>query len=172
MPLVKVISAGAGGNIDFEVALCNRGSYVELYDPSPIGIYTASISRHERLSFFPYGLSAHSGQQGFDLPEDNMEMSYRPGSTLQFSCIGIREAVGSYCDLLKMNIEGFEYEIIREICKHNLDIRAINVSFHDKWQGIPTWRTVSAVASLLFAGYKIIAKKRSEYCFMKRQSNA
>jgi hypothetical protein len=70
--------------------------------------------------------------------------------------------------LLKIDIEGFEYEVIDDILRKSIDIRQICVEFHHFIKGINIWNTLKAIASLRAAGYIMIYKTRFDYTFYRK----
>ena len=73
-------------------------------------------------------------------------------------------------DLLKMDIEGFEYGVIDDILEEGLDITQILVEFHhDMYPEFNLKTTNKAIIDLKNSGYKIFSISFSgrEYSFIK-----
>ena len=74
----------------------------------------------------------------------------------------------SKIDLLKMDIEGFEYEVIEDILQKSLDIRQICLEFHHFMRGISRRKTLKAIRGLKAAGFVLIYKTRFDYTFIRK----
>ena len=166
--------AGLGGMANFENELARRPHCkIAILEPSPIGIETAAKLNFEPpIEFYQLGLASRTGDVGFDGPDDPNEMSHKPGRDHLFPCVTVsdlaRRRHETRIDLLKMNIEGFEYSVLREVLRSGFSIDQICVSFHDTFQGIPTFRTIEAIIDLYLHGFRAIAKKRRAWTFTKR----
>lgn len=137
-----IVSAGAGNDISFEIELHQKTrATVILLDPSPTGSKTVESTPPDQLQgikFLPYGLTAQSGSQSFALPTNPVEGSYAyatPGKNdVSFECRSLgdlmRENFFQRVDLLKMDIEGFEWEVLDSILSQRLDVTQICVEFH------------------------------------------
>jgi hypothetical protein len=72
-------------------------------------------------------------------------------------------------DVLKMDIEGAEYEVIEDIVSSRISINQILVEFHHRFPTIGIEKTKNAIKQLNKAGYKIfsISESGQEYSFIK-----
>jgi len=175
-----VLCAGAGNDISFEKALlAEYGCHVVLLDPSPTGIATVKKETMAAgLQFMPVGLGAKDGTFGFKDPLDPQEGSFigmeaSGGGASQFPCKTLpalmSELGWSRIDLLKMDIEGFEYAIIDQIMEHNLDVRQICVEFHHRsGYGHSRKETISAILALRRAGYDLVYRTLWDHTFIRR----
>jgi hypothetical protein len=61
-------------------------------------------------------------------------------------------------DVLKMDIEGAEYGVLRDLCKERLDVKQIVVEFHEGAMGCRKTfvKTLEALELLQRAGYRIL----------------
>ena len=94
-------------------------------------------NRHKRLQFNPVGLAARSGTATFCEPLNIREGSFRKddGSEvkkpIRWSCISIEDYLRGQgiegLDFLKLDIEGFEYEVLHGVLDNNVAIRQIAV---------------------------------------------
>lgn len=138
----NIVSAGAGGDISFEIELSHAtGAKIILLDPSPTGCRTIEQTPSALLKgirFLPYGLTSESGVKQFALPANSAEGSYAFDQglreTVSFECRSLldlmRENSMQRVDLLKIDIEGFEWEVLHQMLKQRLDVRQICVEFH------------------------------------------
>jgi FkbM family methyltransferase len=165
-----------GHGISFELELAKiMRQPVLVFDPSPTGIATIARSDTRNLEFFPVGLAAHAGSIEFSLPKDAEEGSYsvvQDGiKTIFFDCYDLPTIMSkngdSSIDLLKMDIEGFEYDIVNELLDAHLPVRQVCVEFHD-W--LRPGSTLKTITRLHRAGYRIIHKRRGDYTFLLEES--
>lgn len=138
----NIVCAGAGGDISFEMQLHQlTGSKVHLLDPSPTGINTFKEVNPVGIEFHEIGLAGQSLDYTFALPKNPEEGSYKDPrfdsegmKTVTFRCLSIGDFMKKNnldsLDFLKMDIEGFEYEVLRSILKNRIPIRQICVEFH------------------------------------------
>jgi FkbM family methyltransferase len=173
--------AGVGKGMSFELELAKIASQpVLVFDPSPTGIATVEkLDRSDtsNLRFFPVGLAADAGIVQFSLPKDPGEGSYsiaREGiEKVSFECWDLPTIMSrngdSAIDLLKMDIEGFEYDIIDRFLDQRVPVRQLLVEFHPWLRPGRTWKTI---VRLHRAGYRIIHKHRGDHTFLLRQSRS
>jgi hypothetical protein len=69
----------------------------------------------------------------------------------------MRELGHTAIDVLKMDIEGAEYEVLDDLLQQRLPVRQILVEFHHRFTNVGVERTTRAVANLNAAGYRIFA---------------
>jgi hypothetical protein len=127
------------------------------------------------LRFFPVGISAETGTAEFSPPEDSGEGSFsvaREGSEkISFECWSLSSIMNrngdSAIDLLKMDIEGFEYDIVDGFLNDHIPVRQLCVEFHP-W--LRPGRTLKTIARLHRAGYRIIHKHRGDHTFLMNES--
>ena len=173
--------AGVGKGMSFELELAKIASQpVLVFDPSPTGIATVEKldkSGTANLRFFPVGVAADAGIVQFSLPKDPGEGSYsiaREGiEKVSFECWDLPTIMSrngdSAIDLLKMDIEGFEYDIIDRFLDQRVPVRQLLVEFHPWLRPGRTWKTI---VRLHRAGYRIIHKHRGDHTFLLRQSRS
>jgi FkbM family methyltransferase len=176
-----VYSAGAGGDISFEKELIGQfGCDVILLDPSPTGVATMEQphNRIEKLHFEPVGLAEADGMFSFAPPDGATDGSYRiqvsPGAGQHsFRCSSLPTLMQNHghdhIDLLKIDIEGFEYGVLNQICARKLPVRQICVEFHHSIvPGIRRKQTIGVIIKLLFSGYRLIHRKDWDHTFVRR----
>ena len=173
--------AGVGKGMSFELELAKIAPQpVLVFDPSPTGIATVEKldkSDTANLRFFPVGLAADAGTVQFSLPKDPGEGSYsiaREGiGKISFECWDLPTIMSrngdSAIDLLKMDIEGFEYDIIDRFLDQRVPVRQLLVEFHPWLRPGRTWKTI---VRLHQAGYRIIHKHRGDHTFLLQQSRS
>jgi FkbM family methyltransferase len=175
VPLV-CYCAGVGKGMSFELELAKMTSQpVLVFDPSPTGIATVGKSDRNNLHFFPIGLAAETKLVEFSLPKDPGEGSYSIAQKgidkVSFECWSLSTIMSkngdSSIDLLKMDIEGFEYDIVDRFLEERIPIRQVCVEFHP-W--LRPGRTFKTIAKLHKAGYRIIHKHRGDHTFLMKES--
>lgn len=168
--------AGVGNDMTFELELAKATERpVLVFDPSPTGIGTAERAEAGNLQFFPVGIAAETGTVEFSPPDDSGEGSYsvaREGKEkLSFECWSLAAIMHKNCDaaidMLKMDIEGFEYDIVDGFLKDRIPVRQLCVEFHP-W--LRPGRTLKTIARLHRAGYRIIHKYRGDHTFLMKES--
>jgi FkbM family methyltransferase len=176
-----VYSAGVGGDISFEKELIRQfGCDVILLDPSPTGIATMDQpqNRVAKLHYEAIGLAESDGTFSFEAPDGNTDGSYRvealPGAgRYRFPCSSLptlmRHHGHDHIDLLKIDIEGFEYGVLKQICAQKLPVKQICVEFHHSLvPGIRRKQTIGAIIRLLLSGYRLIHRKDWDHTFVAR----
>jgi len=94
---------------------------------------------------------------------DAIEVTVRRLSTI------MRELGHGAIDLLKMDIEGAEYEVVADLLECGVDVRQLLVEFHHRWPEVGIARTKRALHDLNTAGYRLFSVSASgeEYGFLK-----
>jgi len=168
--------AGVGNGITFEQELAKIARQpVLVFDPSPTGIATIERSDTANLRFFPVGLAADMAVVEFSLPQNPDEGSYsvacEGSEKVSFECWDLptimRKNGDRSIDLLKMDIEGFEYDIVDRFLDERIPIRQLCVEFHP-W--LAPGRTFKTIARLYKSGYRIIHKYRGDYTFLLNEA--
>lgn len=172
-------SLGLADNIAFDLELIAKFQ-VELhgFDPTPesqaylstcqlpatMHVHAVAIAGHEEGLLFKRPVA---GCAGAHIDPGAEGASYRVPSQ-RLSTI-MRELGHDRLALLKMDIEGSEYEVIDDIVEQQLQIDQILVEFHHRFRGIGLGRTREAVRRLRQAGYRIfhVSPWCEEYAFIK-----
>lgn len=175
-----VLSGGAGNDISFELDLArNRGCQVAVFDPSPTGVATFERSggAGASLAYFPVGLDGHDHRVGFAAPQDAREGSYSitradVAAVLELDCLSPASALGRAgfreVELVKIDIEGFEYAFLDAMLAAGITPHQVAVEFHHFLPHIPIGRTWRAIRRLHAAGYRIVHKEQCDYLFVHR----
>jgi FkbM family methyltransferase len=179
-----VIAAGVGKNITFEIEVARRwDADVVLLDPTPTGVYTMSrldVSG-SKLRYLAVGLAAKDGVQRFSPPINAEEGSFSIARTdaeiIEFECRSLqsllRDSGRNRVDILKMDIEGFEYGVLDRMLRDRLRVDQLCIELHINL-------TVGAKASvfdafalltrLYFAGYRIVYNKAMDFTLIHRSA--
>jgi FkbM family methyltransferase len=177
----RVLSGGVGNDVSFEWALVERmQARVALFDPSPTGKKTmARLAPHPAgVTFFPLGLAGASTAVEFGRPRDEAEGSWRrtPGEAAdeRFECVdyagALRLAGWDGCEVLKIDIEGFEYEFLASMLRDGRGPQQIAVETHGFLPGHSERATAELKKALLAAGYVHAWKRRHDHLFVRGQA--
>lgn len=178
-----VYSFGTGEDITFDLDLIKRHNCsVYGFDPTPKSIDWIS---HQKITskfiFNPYGVGVETGVVEFFMPKNDRHVSgsivknasIDPNLTIQIpvtSFIDITKELGhTKIEIVKMDIEGLEYEILPEILKSNVEINQILVEFHTVLVEKGRDKTLRAIKLLKESGYEVFATSEnfSEVSFIK-----
>jgi FkbM family methyltransferase len=175
-----VYSVGVGEDISFDLALIEMfGCEVTAFDPTPRSIaWLATQGVPAKLKFHPWGLAGSDGFLTFGAPENPRHVSYTTlksdGPTARCEVYRLSTLMqrlnDERLDLLKMDIEGSEYDVISDIEKTKIRPRQLMVEFHHDMYGITVARTRSALSGLRRMGYRIfsISPSGREYSLLLR----
>jgi len=165
-----VYSGGVGEDISFELDLINRfGVTIQLFDPSPMALHTLSTvpqTSRKALRFKPLGLAARSQPMGFS-PLGGVMGHFGKGSAVYWNCTSLRDEMTlnghDRIDLLKLDIEGFEYEVLEGCLRDRVFPQQLCVEFHN-FMGAGRWRdTVALLLKMRRFGYRIVHKNQYDY---------
>lgn len=177
-----VYSFGIGEDISFDLDLIrHHNCKVFGFDPTPKSIkWIGQQQLPSNFQFFPFGIGKVTGMVKFFMPRNDEHVS---GSMVQnkntgtrtidvllksFEDIG-RELKHRRIDILKMDIEGAEYEVLPKIVESNVEIRQILIEFHHR--SVSNGKELSEKAILLLksCGYGIfdVSETGEEVSFIK-----
>lgn len=177
-----VYSFGIGEDISFDLALIERfGVSIHAFDPTPKSIdWVNSQTLPEEFILHKYGLAAQDGTIQVFPPENPNHVSH---SFVQRSeqdnavevpvhrLATVMQMLGhSEIDILKIDIEGAEYDVIDDIVESGIPINQLLIEFHHRWPEIGAAKTRQGVERLLQAGYRIfdVSPTGEEYSFIKQ----
>lgn len=179
----KVISGGVGGDISFELELSGRtGCEIALFDPSPTGKATIqSLSPLPmEITYHPIGLAEKSGSQRFAQPFNLEEGSFRQPcrdeeKSLEWDTISVpdfmRDQAWEGLDMIKLDIEGFEFEVLDSILNAKIACKQLLVEFHyGKAFKNSFWRYVATILRLAFSGYRLVHLVQSDHTFIHKSN--
>ncbi len=176
-PTGIVYSFGVGKDIRFERDLLSRfpSSQVFAFDPTPIAIrWLGSQNLPAHFTFHEWGIWNEDGTARFSLPKGhNVSFVLGEGETEApvYRLATIMKKLGhKRIDILKMDIEGAEYAVLKDIADAKLDIGQILVEFHHRMPRRTQEDTKSAIRALRASGYRLfdISPRAQEYAFIRR----
>lgn len=168
-PESVVYCVGVGEDITFDLGLiATIGCAVHAFDPTPVAVrWIAGQALPNELHFHPIGLGARDEDVDFFFPPKSDWHSFSAAAEPEISgaemirlpvrrLSSIMTELGhDRLDLLKMDIEGFEYDVVSDIIVSGLRPRSMLIEFHHKSYGISADRTRASVAQLRNYGYEI-----------------
>jgi FkbM family methyltransferase len=172
-PGAVIYSGGVGEDITFEQELIRRfGVKINIFDPSPVAQRTIALADSDHLLFQPIGLSA-SANGGFSVGGgEGGGTWFKAGGDNTIPCTTLlseMEKNGHHSiDLLKIDIEGFEYEVLESCWSADIPIKQICVEFHDFFPEIPKEKTTEAIRALKSRGFELIHRHRHDHTFLKQ----
>lgn len=182
-PHSVVYSAGVGKDISFEHALADKfGVKLILLDPSPTGLETMELNENHRpeFEFLPIGLAGKSGVLSLAPPGNPEEGSWMMGSLgdptiddnrITVPCETVQDLMMRFghnkIDLIKMDIEGAEFEVLDSILESGVEIGQIAVEYHNAvLEGVSRDSTIGSLWKLWRRGYRIINKGGSNHTLL------
>lgn len=168
-----VYGVGVGQDASWDLAMIERfGCEVHAFDPTPRSVrWVASRSWPAGWRFHPWGLAAFDGEAEFVMPNADPEWSSyvmnAPAGGTAYEKVRVpvkrletvmRELGHGRIDVLKMDIEGAEYDVIDDLLKGSIRPGQLLVEFH-YWQDLPAVeRMRRSVEGLHRAGYRAFAR--------------
>ena len=136
---------------DKKLIFKNEGLYTEV---KKLKLYKSSNEKKLNASIYP-------------IHEDKKNYSVVQFRTLEsFMRLNNHDRI----DILKMDIEGAEYEVIEALPKNRVAINQILIEFHHMYKGIPISKTVDAISTLSNLGFELfnISQRTYEFSFRKK----
>ncbi len=177
-----VYSFGIGEDASFDTALIDKyGLVVHAFDPTPRSLaWVQAQGLPAQFVMHAYGIAAVDGSVAFHPPENPRHVSHtmlgRPATAAQAIQVPVkrlatimRELGHSQIALLKMDIEGAEYEVLDDISQSGIRAGQILVEFHHRFPGVGLRRTKQAIQGLRAMGYQLfsVSANREEYGFIR-----
>jgi FkbM family methyltransferase len=177
-----VYSFGIGRDIQFELSLIRKyGCTIHAFDPTPDAVaWAREQNPPPELKIGELGLADRDGTVHFgpiredrsgnytlleraDELTDAFDAQVRRLSTLT------AERGHNHVDLLKMDIEGAEYGVLRDILGSNIPVGQLLLEFHHFFADVGREKTREAVQALNSHGYRIfhISENGREYSFIR-----
>lgn len=180
-----VYSFGVGEDASFEMGLIQKyGLLVHAFDPTPRSIDWVNRQHFpDNFVMHDYGIAAFDGEAFFNPPENPDHVSHtildRPATKSNAISVPVkrlgsimREIGDRHIDVLKMDVEGAEYEVIRDIQRSDIRPGQILLEFHHRFPGVGIERTLESIEVIRSMGYGMfsVSASREEYCFLLNRS--
>jgi len=181
-----IYSFGIGEDISFDRAIIeNHNCSVFGFDPTPKSInwVKQNPSLPLKFIFFNYGIADRSGLIDFYLPknpehvsgsfviQDNVDDKQKVLVEMK-SLEDILNSIGhKQIDVLKMDIEGAEYNILDSVLECSIPINQILIEFHNRMFTGGKILTINAIKKLKNHGYEIfgISDSFEEISFINKK---
>jgi FkbM family methyltransferase len=180
----NIISIGIGKDITFDKAIIRKtGAKVFGFDPTPKSIAFVDESElPNKFQFFPSGIThATTGTYPFQLPENPKHVSGRAddvsgaGQLIQVELLSFSDMVAACqikrVEVLKMDIEGYEYKVVPSILETGIEIDQFLIEIHDRFFEESTPPSKDLVELMQSYGYQIfgVSLSREEISFIHRR---
>lgn len=166
-----VYSFGVGEDISFDLGLIEKyNCQVFAFDPTPKSInWIYDRSLPSNFHFFPYGIHSETGDVVFNLPKNKDFVS---GSIIRQSNVDVSNSIKVHMkclddiildlqhieiDILKIDIEGSEYQVLDSILKSNVKINQILIEIHERFFKDGRKKTKELLLNLKDHGYFLFA---------------
>lgn len=163
-----IYSAGVGRDITFDRDLIDRlGATIHAFDPTPASIVWLGVQDlPANFQFHRFGLAGRDGlvclrppAEGLHGPHSILRTPVSSGGDVEVPVLRLGSAMQAFghtaIDLLKLNIEGAEYAVIRDLVNDDLDVRQIVLETHTHLRGITSWHNAVALRRLRRAGFRV-----------------
>ena len=177
-----VYSFGIGEDISFDKDLIIKfGCHIFAFDPTPRAKHHVENSKvADKFHFNAIGLANHDGKEIWHLPRNKEHVSCSVFNHENYTkdelddntiAVEVQRLTSimtkqghTHIDLLKMDIEGSEFDVIDDILNTKLDIHQITLEFHPQMISNGNKRVNSTIRRMKRAGYKVIFYDPSENC--------
>lgn len=175
---------GVGTDLDLELDLAREfGLEVHAFDPSPESVRWASAQHlPPNVRFHAWAVSEHDGRlqlRARETESNRTSVMYsavdqtRTGAVVEVESLCLetiaRRLGHTHVTLMKMDIEGAEYGVLRSLLGGRLRPEQLLVEFHHRFPGVDKDQTISAVRALRVEGYQIafISNTGREFTFLR-----
>jgi len=182
-PEFIVYNFGVGREISFERSIISTfGMQVFAFDPTPLASdWIASQQLPPEFHFLKIGIASYDGEATFRVHGDDknacwsMSGASRGRSRSHVGQVRMLATIARMLgheriDVLKMDIEGAEYDVIQNWLDSGIHVSQLLIEFHHRFQGVGIAKTEAAIARLNEAGFRLFHVSRfgPEYGFVRR----
>jgi FkbM family methyltransferase len=185
-----VYSVGVGDNIDFDLALIQQyGAEVHAFDPTPASVtWLEAHQPSPDFHFHPWAVTGHDGfitlyprarrdGSASDVMYTMVRDAGAAGDGVEvpgFSLPTLMQKLGhNRVDLLKIDIEGAEYEVLDTLIASSARPAQLLVEFHHRFPSIDKSMTADRVERLRMIGYRVftVSSTGREISFVRRSQS-
>ncbi len=166
-----IYSFGIGRDISLELELIEKhDAAVHAFDPTPVSLeWVSQQPLPMQLVIHDYGLAAFDGDLEFQMPRKQTGAHFSPVQRYKNSSTGLYKAPvkrlstimdelqHQHIDLLKIDIEGGEYDAIDDLLNSDISVKQLLVEFHHNYATISLQQTLDTLSRLRSAGFKIFS---------------
>ncbi len=172
-----IYSFGIGRDISLELELIEKHkAQVHVFDPTPVSLeWVAQQELPGQLVIHDYGLAAFDGDLEFQMPRKQTGAHFSPVQRYKNSSSGLYKAPvkrlvtimkqleHQYIDLLKIDIEGGEYDAIDDFLNEDVSIKQLLVEFHHNYETISLQQTLGTLSRLESKRFRIFSISQRTY---------
>lgn len=185
-----LVDCGLGLDISFPSAFLARfGGQVVGIDPHPRSVAYCEAHKPPGMEIWPRAFWRESGHrlmfhlprgadalpQGADAISGSLlaSHSYAGGGTIEVLTTSLDEVLArtgrDACDVLKLDIEGAEYDVLEALCASGEIRRArqVLVEFHHGWTEHPYAHTAAAIEAMQCCGFALIHTEGRNHIFRR-----
>jgi FkbM family methyltransferase len=158
------------------------GLTVHAFDPTPKSIeWVKRQMFSDNFVLHEYGIAAFDGIASFYPPENPDHVSHtllnRPSMKQRVILVRVKrletivKQLGhERIDILKMDIEGAEYDVIDDMSKSAIRPHQILVEFHYRFPGVGIKKTKESIEKIKSLGYQLfsVSNTNEEFCFVRK----
>ncbi|MFQ3334549.1 MAG: FkbM family methyltransferase [Woeseiaceae bacterium] len=169
-----VYSLGVGDSIEFDLEIIKHSNaFVFAFDPTPYAMkWIEQQSTPERLKFYPWAVSGkdgefimaqrvnHKGNKSQVMWAELLPNEYSDEviSVPSYTISSIMRKLDHHkIDLMKVDVEGTEYEIINHLLENKIWPKQLLIEFHHRFKSKDKAMTQTAIEELQKVGYKIFS---------------
>ena len=177
-----VYSFGIGEDISFDLSLIKKyACNVHAFDPTPrVTEWLKKQKLPEPFIYYPLALSDSDGLLTFYTPENEGNISHKAFASNNSRAVEVKAQKlksiakslnSASIDLLKMDIEGFEYPVLENMLADNIKPKQLLIEFHHLFPEVGNQKTENMIAKLEANGYRLfsVADSICEFSFILQE---
>lgn len=177
-----VYTFGIGEDISFDLSLIQKyNCKVQAFDPTPrVTEWLAAQKTPANFIYHPVALSDEDGSLTFYTPENEAHISHKAFASEHSKAVIVtckklssilKELGDKQIDLLKIDIEGFEYAVLENMIRENIKPKQLLVEFHHFFPEVGNSKTEDAIRFLEKNGYRLFnaADSFCEFSFVNQE---
>lgn len=177
-----IYSFGIGQDISFDLGVISKtNAKILAFDPTPRSKkWLETQTLPTQFEYFEIGLAPYDGEATFETPQDENHVSFKitnPSNSAKNIIAQVRKLSTimknqshNKIDVLKIDIEGAEYDVVKNILDENIEIKQILVEVHHRFSEYQVKSTKELVSRLKEKKYKMfyVSPSGEEFSFIKQ----